>query len=101
MASESIVNKSKKNVKFWYQRKEMWKFKLKENPTPENKNEYETICDVFDDYLSQYYSDYLFSLKSKGSKLFETYLSIPKHRVKNNLLTELINEWNSQKTQKF
>lgn len=95
MASESVVNKSKRNLKFWYLRKEMQGFKLKENPTIENKNEYETVCDVFDDFLSQYYSDYLFCLKSKENPLFETYLSIPKHRVKKSLLTDLISEWNN------
>lgn len=101
MASESVVNKSKRNLKFWYLRKEMAKFKLKENPTIENKNDFEEICEVFDDFLSQYYSDYLFCLKSQGNNNFEVFLSIPKHRVKNNLLTDLISEWENQKHQQL
>lgn len=100
MASDSIVKKSKTNLKFWYQRKEMLKFKMKENPTIENKNEYECVCEVFDEYLSQYYSDYLFSLKTNGNCLFETYLSLPKQRVKNNLLTGLISEWENRQKEK-
>lgn len=94
MATESTINKAKKTLRHYYLKKEMIRLKLKENPIQQHKDDFYDICEVFEDYLSEYYSHYIMSLKTKENGLFESYLSIPKERLKRSLLTDLIIEWN-------
>ena len=69
----------------------MLKFVYKENPTENNKINFEAISEALDEELSIYYANTLFHLKLSNESLFETYLSLKKETVKRNLLNELIN----------
>ncbi|AKH87452.1 hypothetical protein [Flavobacterium phage FCOV-F46] len=70
----------------------MLRFVYKSEPTAENKNVLEAICEDLDDELSKYYSNTLFFLKLTNEVLFEAYLGLKKEKVKRNLLNQLINQ---------
>jgi len=97
MANESTLNKMRKSLRFYYSKKEMMKIKFKENPTIENKEAFYSICDSFDDVLDNYYSNYIMSLKTKESKMFESMLSLPKETVKRNLLSDFLSKMENDK----
>lgn len=94
MASDAVVNNTKKRLKVVYSKLEMFRIKMIDYPIDENKCIYLDYKEFFNDLLDNYYSDYLMCLKSKESELFSTYLSLPKEKVKKNLLSELLSEWN-------
>ncbi len=92
MCSQSILNQNKNKVLFLYKKSEMLRFVYKSEPTAENKNALEAICEDLDDELSKYYSNTLFFLKLTNETLFEAYLGLKKEKVKRNLLNQLINQ---------
>jgi len=89
--------KTEKRLEYLYNKKLMLEIKYREHPTDDSRNKYEDVCEDLDDTLSKYYSDYLMGLKELNNSLFETYLALPKCKVKNNLLCGLISEWNKKK----
>lgn len=92
MCSQSILNQNKNKVLVLYKKSEMLRFVYKSEPTTENKNALESICEDLDDELSKYYSNTLFFLKLTNETLFEAYLGLKKEKVKRNLLNQLINQ---------
>lgn len=91
------LTKTEKRIEYLYNKKLMLEIKFREHPTDDSRNKYEAVCEDLDDALSKYYSDFIMQLKELNNNLFETYLALPKYKVKNNLLSGLISEWTKKK----
>ena len=93
MPTQSVLNKSKSRMKYLYNKSQMLFIKYRESGYFENKQRYSDVLDTLDDELDKYYSNYMMFLKSEENPLFETFLSLSKESVKNNLLSNLLKEW--------
>lgn len=97
MSIESAISKNKNRIKYLYSKSKMLELKLKGLKTIDSRAEYLECLDLLEDELSNYYSNSLMRLKELKSDLFETYLSLPKEKVKKNLFAELLKEFKVQK----
>lgn len=96
MSTQSILNKSKSRMKYLYKKSQMLFIKYRESGYFENKQRYFDVLDTLDNELDKYYSNYMMYLKSEEKALFETFLALSKESVKNNLLSNLLKEWQIQ-----
>ena len=93
----SNMEKLERKLKLHYNKLKMFETIFKEQPTKDNRLKLYSIIDLFDDILSEYYSEWIFTLKLKNEALFELNLSLHKETVKRNLLTDLILKWKNEK----
>lgn len=96
MSTQSTLNKSKSRMKYLYKKSQMLFIKYSESGYFENKQRYFDVLDTLDNELDKYYSNYMMYLKSEEKALFETFLALSKESVKNNLLSNLLKEWQIQ-----
>tara|TARA_R100000541_G_scaffold50160_1_gene57345 strand:+ start:2453 stop:2764 length:312 start_codon:yes stop_codon:yes gene_type:complete len=80
-------------MKYLYKKSEMLFIKYRESGIIENKQRYFDVLDTLDSELDKYYSNYIMFLKNEDNPLFETYLSLKKESIKNNLFSNLLKEW--------
>lgn len=97
MPTQSALNKSKTKLKYLYSKSQMLLIKFKESKEFEHKQCYFDVLDTLDSELDKYYSNYMMFLKIEEKTLFETYLTLKKESVKQNLLSELFKEWKIEK----
>jgi hypothetical protein len=95
--NESAVKKVKSRIKYFYQKSLMLEIRYKETGTIESNERYYDVLDSLDVQLDIYYSNILMWLKNQENDLFETLLSLPKEKVKRNMLSELIKEFENDK----
>lgn len=95
--NESAVNKVKTRIKYFYQKSKMLEIRYKESGTIESKERYFDVLDSLDVQLDIYYSNVMMCLKSQENELFETLLALPKEKVKRNMMSELIKQFESDK----
>jgi tRNA isopentenyl-2-thiomethyl-A-37 hydroxylase MiaE len=95
--NESAVKKVKSRIKYFYQKSLMLEIRFKETGTIESKERYYDVLESLDFQLDIYYSNILMLLKSQENDLFQTLLSLPKEKVKRNMLSELIKEFGNDK----
>lgn len=95
--NESAVKKVKNRIKYFYQKSLMLEIRYKETGTIESKERYYDVLDSLDFQLDIYYSNVMMLLKSQENELFDTLLALPKEKVKRNMMSELIKEFENYK----
>lgn len=95
--NESAVNKVKSRVKYFYQKSLMLEIRFRESGTIESKERYFDVLDSLDVQLDIYYSNVMMWLKSQENELFDTLLALPKEKVKRNMMSELIKQFENDK----
>lgn len=95
--NESAVNKVKSRIKYFYQKSLMLEIRFRESGTIESKERYFDVLDSLDVQLDIYYSNVMMWLKSQENELFDTLLALPKEKVKRNMMSELIKQFENDK----
>jgi hypothetical protein len=75
----------------------MLEIKYKEIGTIDSKERYFGVLDSLDGQLDIYYSNVMMWLKSEENNLFETLLLLPKEKVKRNMMSELVKQFDNEK----